>query len=107
MPRYKEKKRVKHKVVVTVYHPEDTLPETHRPEITFEGEMMTMKTTEMIFHHMRRALRMEKLKPIKEARVNDATESATTAGQAGYNSSRRGDGKLDPTAVQRTTRPVG
>jgi len=78
MAKKKQELKIKHKVTVVIYHPEEGVEESKRPQFIFEGELMRTKTTEYIFSHMRKALRMEKLKLAKEMKEDDRTNDPST-----------------------------
>ena len=66
-----KKLKIKYKVTVVIYHPVQGVEETLKPQYTFEGDVLPTKMTEYIFHHMRKALRMEKAKLAKKEKEDD------------------------------------
>lgn len=68
--------RLRTRVIVDIYYPDSDLPITHKPQYSFQGELLKTKETESIFFYLRKALRMEKARIAKERREeNDDTRT--------------------------------
>ena len=61
MAKSKDPKVLKTAISIKIYEPIKELPETHRPQVTFEGKMLSMKEMSYVEASMRRALRHYKL----------------------------------------------
>jgi hypothetical protein len=58
-------------ITIKLFKPINDLPLTHKPLITFEGEVIPMKQTQMIEFFLRKELRHYKLKLAKEGKEGE------------------------------------
>jgi hypothetical protein len=75
MAKNKEKQpEVLTEVIVRFYRPDNDLVITHKPEVIFSGEVLSMKRCETIDFHIRKALRRYKIE-LNNAIVNESEVS--------------------------------
>lgn len=68
----KKAKRLKSRIEINVYEVDKEDPETFKPEITFKGEVLSVKGLETISFLMKKALRHYKIKMGEELKKGES-----------------------------------
>jgi hypothetical protein len=73
--------KIKTEIHIVIYEPVNDIPETHKPQISFEGDVLRMKELDQVNFIMRKELRRYKMTTGKELLESETERDEQTKGE--------------------------